>query len=61
MSVLVIGGDKIESIASVLQDFSFEKITHWDARNPSVVRKRDSSGCAFGHHVDEFFKSQCNE
>ena len=39
MSVLVIGGDKIDSIASVLQSFAFEKIVHWDARNPSVVRK----------------------
>ena len=38
-AVLVIGGDKIDSITSVLQDFSFEKVTHWDARNPSVVKK----------------------
>ena len=39
MSVLVIGGDKINSISSVLQNFSFDKIVHWDARNPSVVRR----------------------
>ncbi len=39
MSVLIIGGDKIDSIASVLESFSFDKIVHWDARNPSVVRK----------------------
>lgn len=39
MSVLVIGGDKIDSISSVLQDFSFKKITHWDARNPSITKK----------------------
>ena len=39
MSVLVIGGDKIDSISSVLQSFAFDKIVHWDARNPSVVRK----------------------
>ncbi len=39
MSVLVIGGDKIDAITSVLQSFSFNKIVHWDARNPSVVRK----------------------
>ena len=39
MSVLVIGGDKIDSIVSVLQGFSFSKVVHWDARNPSIVRK----------------------
>ncbi len=39
MSVLVIGGDKIDSITSVLHNFSFNKVIHWDARNPSVVRK----------------------
>ncbi|MBV5279390.1 MAG: DUF2325 domain-containing protein [Campylobacteraceae bacterium] len=39
MSVLVIGGDKIDSIASVLQNFRVDKIIHWDGRNPSVVRK----------------------
>jgi len=60
MSVLVIGGDKIDSITSVLHGFSFHKITHWDARNPSVV-KRDSSRCDIGHHVDQCLKSRCNE
>lgn len=39
MSVLVIGGDKIDSITSVLQNFNVEKIVHWDGRNPSIVRK----------------------
>ena len=39
MSVLVIGGDKIESITSVLQSFRVEKIVHWDGRNPSIVQK----------------------
>lgn len=39
MSVLVIGGDKIDSITSVLQSFRVEKIVHWDGRNPSIVRK----------------------
>jgi hypothetical protein len=39
MSVLVLGGDKIDSIHSVLQTFSFDNVTHWDARNPSIVRK----------------------
>lgn len=39
MSVLVLGGDRIDSISSVLQTFSFDKIVHWDARNPSVVHR----------------------
>ena len=39
MSVLIIGGDKIDSIASVVQDFPVDKVVHWDAGNPSTVRK----------------------
>ncbi len=39
MSVLVIGGDKIDSIASVLKNFAFDKVIHWDGRKVSTVKK----------------------
>ena len=40
MSVLVIGGDKISSIAQMLQSLGAKKINHWDARKKSSAPKK---------------------
>lgn len=40
MSVLVIGGDNIIPIKSVLTSLGVEKIKHWDARNKHSITKK---------------------
>ena len=40
MSVLIIGGDRIEPMKEVLREFGASRFTHWDARNPRVTRKK---------------------
>lgn len=40
MSVLVIGGDNINSIKSVLQNLGAEVSAHWDARKKSSAPKK---------------------
>jgi hypothetical protein len=40
MSVLVIGGDQIVQIKSVLSNLGATDITHWDARNKSSVHRK---------------------
>lgn len=40
MSFLVIGGDKISSIKSMLEGFGASSITHWDARKKASACKR---------------------
>jgi len=40
MSILVIGGDKISSIAQMLQGLGAKKINHWDARKKSSAPKK---------------------
>lgn len=40
MSVLVIGGDKIDSIRSMLNIFGVSSIIHWDARKKASVCKK---------------------
>lgn len=40
MSVLVIGGDKIDSIKSILNAFGVFSIVHWDARKKSSACKK---------------------
>lgn len=39
MSVLVIGGDDITSIKSVLQTYGCERIEHWSGRKKSITFK----------------------
>lgn len=39
MSVLIIGGDKINAVTSVVQNFAFDEIIHWDGRKKSTVKK----------------------
>ncbi|MGE4418293.1 MAG: DUF2325 domain-containing protein [Sulfurimonas sp.] len=39
MSILVIGGDKIDAIKSILQVFGASSVVHWDARKKSVCKK----------------------
>lgn len=39
MSILVIGGDKIEALKNTLQHLGATKITHWDARKKGVTKK----------------------
>lgn len=41
MSILVIGGDQINSIKTTLQNLGFLNITHWDARNHTQTCKKD--------------------
>ncbi|MFT7823841.1 MAG: DUF2325 domain-containing protein [Sulfurimonas sp.] len=41
MSVLILGGDKINPIREVLCDFGVERIIHWTARNQKRGRKQD--------------------
>jgi len=41
MSVLVLGGDKIEPIRQVLMDMGIENIIHWTARNQKNGRKKN--------------------
>ncbi len=40
MSFLVIGGDKISGIKSMLEGFGASSITHWDARKKASACKR---------------------
>lgn len=41
MSVLILGGDRINPIREVLCDFGVEHIIHWTARNQKRGRKKD--------------------
>jgi hypothetical protein len=40
MSVLIIGGDQITQISSMLQDLGASKIHHWDGRKKSSAPKK---------------------
>ncbi len=39
MSILVIGGDEITPIRSVLKNLGCQSITHWDGRRESINHK----------------------
>lgn len=39
MSVLIIGGDKIDAVSAVIQSFAFGEIIHWDGRKKSTIKK----------------------
>lgn len=41
MSVLILGGDKIEPIRKTLIDLGVDDIVHWTARNQKNGRKKD--------------------
>ena len=41
MSVLILGGDKIEPIRSLLMTLGVDNIIHWTARNQKNARKKD--------------------
>lgn len=41
MSVLILGGDKIDPIRKVLMDLGVENIIHWTARNQKNGRKKN--------------------
>ena len=40
MSILVIGGDKINSIESILKTLGVSSIVHWDARKKASTCKK---------------------
>lgn len=40
MSVLIIGGDKIDKISLLLQSFGVTQTTHWDSRKNSTSHKK---------------------
>ena len=40
MSVLIIGGDQISQISSMLTEFGVKTINHWDARKKSSAPKK---------------------
>ncbi len=41
MSVLIIGGDKINTIKAILAQFGDFSITHWDTRKKSSACRKD--------------------
>lgn len=41
MSVLVLGGDKIDPIRKILKELGVDNIIHWTARNQKNGRKKD--------------------
>lgn len=41
MSVLIIGGDKIDTIKGILDQFGDCSITHWDTRKKSSACRKD--------------------
>lgn len=41
MSVLVIGGDKINSLKSILKNLGINSLTHWDTRKKSSACKKE--------------------
>lgn len=41
MSVLVIGGDRINSIRGVLQDLGVKDVKHWDTRKKTGACKKE--------------------
>jgi len=43
MSVLILGGDKIDPIRKTLMDLGVEEIIHWTARNQKNGRKKDKN------------------
>jgi hypothetical protein len=40
MSILIIGGDKINNIRNILSDMGVNKIKHWDARKKASTCKK---------------------
>lgn len=40
MSILIIGGDKISQISTMLQELGAKTINHWDARKKSSAPKK---------------------
>ena len=41
MSVLILGGDNIVPIKTVLSSLGVNKIKHWDARNKSSINRKN--------------------
>lgn len=41
MSILIIGGDKIDTIKGILAQFGDFSITHWDTRKKSSACRKD--------------------
>ena len=41
MSVLVIGGDKINAIRNILNDLGASDVTHWDTRKKTGACKKE--------------------
>lgn len=41
MSVLIIGGDKIGTIKSILSEFGILSVTHWDTRKKSSACRKE--------------------
>ena len=40
MSILLIGGDKVNNITELLKSFGVTKMTHWDSRKNSTSHKK---------------------
>jgi len=40
MSILLIGGDKINNITELLKSLGVKKTTHWDSRKNSTLHKK---------------------
>jgi len=70
MSVLVIGGDKIDTIKSILAIFGVSSIVHWDARKKASACKKIipvDVGCVvmltsfLNHNAMKHFKSEAKK
>lgn len=69
MSVLVIGGDKIEAINGVLYDLGAKKIIHWVGRKNSLTHKNIPQDVEYvvmltsflKHNAMSFFKKEAKK
>ena len=66
MSILMIGGDNVTSITSMLNDYGVDEVIHWDGRKKSsVVRKEipERTECIImltsylNHNAMKYFKN----
>jgi len=70
MSVLVIGGDKVNNIFEILKDLGATQILHWDARKKTSVTKKDIPKNVdivvmltsfLNHNAMKYFKAQAKK
>lgn len=61
MSILIIGGDQISQISSMLTQMGAKTINHWDARKKSSApKKKSTTRYRLYSYANIFFKPQYN-